>query len=130
MNNPHIEEAPFEEMYEIERYGTYYSEKKFWTKISRIAARVGRSVLCPVFQLYYLLQDQAVSIKHKAYIVGALGYFILPIDLIPESIFPLIGFTDDIAVIGIVLKLVQVNLTPEIIEKANAKVMELLKTGG
>lgn len=43
-------------------------------------------MLLPVFTLYYMLQDDKVSLQHKTYIVGALGYFILPIDLIPDGI--------------------------------------------
>lgn len=128
MDSNKIEDVPFEEVYEVQKYGTYYSEKRFWKKIQQVAKRVGGTVLSPVFQLYYMLEDKNVSLKYKAYIVGALGYFILPFDLIPESIFPLIGFTDDIAVLSLVLKVVKDNMSSEIIAKANAKVMELLRT--
>ena len=61
----------------------------------------------PVFTLYYMLQDEKVPLQHKAYIIGALGYFILPFDLIPESVLPIIGFTDDVAVMTFVLKMVK-----------------------
>ena len=69
-----------------------------------------------------------MHLQHKAYIIGALGYFILPIDLIPESILSVIGFTDDIAVMGFVLKLLKESITPEINTKVNAKIQELLQT--
>ena len=73
--------------------------------MQRIAKKVGATVIRPVFLLYYLLHDKDVPLHHKAYVIGALGYFILPFDLIPESILPVIGFTDDVAVMGLVLKL-------------------------
>lgn len=82
----------------------------------------------PPLQLYYLLHDKDVPLQHKAYIIGALGYFILPFDLIPEGLLPVIGFTDDVAVMGLVLKIVKDSITPEIRAKADAKVMELLQT--
>ncbi len=84
MDTRKIEDVPFEEVHEIQRYGTYFSEKSFWRKIERVAKKVGATVLRPVFTLYYMLQDEKVPLQHKAYIVGALGYFILPFDLIPE----------------------------------------------
>jgi uncharacterized membrane protein YkvA (DUF1232 family) len=111
MNTNRIEDVPFEEVHEIEKYGTYYSDNRLWKKIERVAKKVGATVLLPVFTLYYMLQDDKVSLQHKAYIVGALGYFILPIDLIPDGILPVIGFTDDIAVMTLVLKLVKDSIT-------------------
>ena len=89
MDTRKIEDVPFEEVHEIQRYGTYFSEKSFWKKIERVAKKVGATVLRPVFTLYYMLQDEKVPLQHKAYIIGALGYFILPFDLIPESVLPL-----------------------------------------
>ena len=128
MNRNRIEDVPFEEVHEVQKYGTYYSDNRFWKKIERVAKKVGATVLLPVFTLYYTLQDEKVPVKHKAYIIGALGYFILPIDLIPDGILPVIGFTDDVAVMGLVLKIVKDSITPEIRAKADAKVMELLQT--
>ena len=71
MDAKKIEEVPFEEVYEVEKYGTYYSENKFWQKVQRVAKKVGATVIRPVFQLYYLLHDKDVPLQHKAYIIGA-----------------------------------------------------------
>ncbi|MCD8134519.1 MAG: DUF1232 domain-containing protein [Parabacteroides gordonii] len=128
MNTNRIKDVPFEEVHEIEKYGTYYSDNRLWKKIERVAKKVGATVLLPVFTLYYMLQDDKVSLQHKAYIVGALGYFILPIDLIPDGILPVIGFTDDIAVMTLVLKLVKDSITPEIKARANQRVAEVMGT--
>ena len=113
MDTRKIEDVPFEEVHEIQRYGTYFSEKSFWKKIERVAKKVGATVLRPVFTLYYMLQDEKVPLQHKAYIIGALGYFILPFDLIPESVLP------------IVLKMVKDSITPEIRRKADQKILDL-----
>lgn len=128
MNTKRIEDIPFEEVHEIQKYGKYYSNSHFWKKVERIAKKVGATVLLPVFTLYYMLQDDKVSLRHKAYIVGALGYFILPIDLIPDGILSVIGFTDDIAVMTLVLKLVKDSITPEIKAHANDRVSEIIGT--
>lgn len=128
MNTNRIEDVPFEEVHEIEKYGTYYSDNRLWKNIERVAKKVGATVLLPVFTLYYMLQDDKVSLQHKAYIVGALGYFILPIDLIPDGILPVIGFTDDIAVMTLVLKLVKDSITPEIKARANQRVAAVMGT--
>ena len=128
MSTNRIEDVPFEEVHEVQKYGTYYSDNRFWKKVERVAKKVGATVLLPVFTLYYMLQDDKVSLQHKAYIVGALGYFILPIDLIPDGILPVIGFTDDIAVMTLVLKLVKDGITPEIKGRANARVSEIIGT--
>lgn len=128
MDTNRIEDIPFEEVHEVQKYGTYYSDNRFWKKIERVAKKVGATVLLPVFTLYYMLQDDKVSLQHKAYIVGALGYFILPLDLIPDGILPVIGFTDDIAVMTLVLKLVKDSITPEIKARANQRVAEIMGT--
>lgn len=128
MSTNRIEDVPFEEVHEVQKYGTYYSDNRFWKKVERVAKKVGATVLLPVFTLYYMLQDDKVSLQHKVYIVGALGYFILPIDLIPDGILPVIGFTDDIAVMTLVLKLVKDSITPEIKARANARVSEIIGT--
>lgn len=128
MSTNRIEDVPFEEVHEVQKYGTYYSDNRFWKKVERVAKKVEATVLLPVFTLYYMLQDDKVSLQHKAYIVGALGYFILPIDLIPDGILPVIGFTDDIAVMTLVLKLVKDSITPEIKARANARVSEIIGT--
>ena len=128
MSTNRIEDGPFEEVHEVQKYGTYYSDNRFWKKVERVAKKVGATVLLPVFTLYYMLQDDKVSLQHKAYIVGALGYFILPIDLIPDGILPVIGFTDDIAVMTLVLKLVKDSITPEIKARPNARVSEIIGT--
>lgn len=128
MKSEKIEDVPFVEAYEVQRYGEYYTENKFWKKVQRVAQKVGATVLSPVFTLYYLLQSASVSLRHKAYIVGALGYFILPIDLIPDGLLPLIGFSDDIAVMTLILKLVKDSITPEVKAQVDAKVSELMRT--
>ena len=110
---------------EIPSYESHYDDNKFWDKVKKIAKKVGDAVLRPVLTLYYILQDGNINMKNKALIIGALGYFILPVDIIPDFIVVL-GYTDDLAVIFILLKQLQDCNTPEIQEKVELKISELL----
>lgn len=125
MIHKEIEDIPFEEVNEIQKYGSYFDDNSFWKKVKKIAKKVGATVIRPVLTLYYLLQDENVSTQHKAYIIGALGYFILPFDIIPEALLSIVGFTDDVAVMTFVLKMVHNSITPEIKRKVDQKIMEL-----
>ena len=104
----------------IERYGCHYDEPRLWKKLGDVAKRAGSKVVYPVLLLYYILQDKNVPLKHKAAIAGALGYFILPLDLIPDLV-PLLGFSDDLAALAACIKFMIESVTPEVKEKANRK---------
>ncbi|WP_080905340.1 YkvA family protein [Parabacteroides sp. Marseille-P3160] len=117
---------PIQPPEQLVRYGTFYSENRLWNKVRRIAQKVGGELLRPVLQLFYMLQDSDVSLKHKAYIVGALGYFIMPVDILPDFI-AVLGFTDDLAVMTLLLKELKDNLTLDIKERADRKLKELLR---
>ncbi|MBR1784880.1 MAG: DUF1232 domain-containing protein [Bacteroidales bacterium] len=107
------------------RYGRHYDEQSFWRKLRRVAAKAGSALLYPALQLYYVLQSGDVPLKDKTVIIGALGYLILPADLVPDFL-PLLGLTDDIAAISLALKAVQRNLTPAINEQARRQTERLM----
>ena len=66
------------------------------------------------------MQSDKVSAKDKAIIIGALGYMISPLDVVPDAV-PIVGLTDDMAVLLYVLKKIWVDVEPEIKEKAKEK---------
>ena len=76
-----------------------------------------------VLLLYYVLIDENTPLKHKGMIIGALGYFILPVDLIPD-LLPGIGFADDIAALTACLKTIHDNITPSVKKKAMQKLTD------
>ncbi|MDR1406420.1 MAG: DUF1232 domain-containing protein [Tannerella sp.] len=106
-------------------YEEYYDEDSFGRKLKAVAGKLGETVLRPVLTLYYILRDGHVTMRDKAYILGALGYFILPADAIPDFI-AVIGYTDDIAVILLLLRHMAGNITPEIRENVETQLDELL----
>lgn len=70
--------------------------------------------------LYYTLQSDKVSVKDKAIIIGALGYLISPLDVIPDAI-PIAGLGDDLAVLIYVLNKVWGDVSEDVKEKAKSK---------
>jgi uncharacterized membrane protein YkvA (DUF1232 family) len=107
----------------IEQYQEHYSESGLFAKIGKVCKKTGIKAIYYVLILYYVLIDENTSLKDKAVIIGALGYFILPLDLVPDFI-PGLGFTDDIAAITACLHTVKANITPEIKKKARMKLYE------
>ena len=101
-------------------YANKFSQSEFVEKISRIAKRAGSKLVYAALILYYTLQSDRVSKTDKAIIIGALGYMISPLDVLPDAI-PIAGLTDDFAVLMYVLKKVWTDIDPTIIEQAKEK---------
>ena len=101
-------------------YANKFSQSEFAEKIARIAKRAGAKLVYAALILYYTLQSDKVSKADKAIIIGALGYMISPLDVIPDAI-PIAGLTDDLAVLLYVLKKVWTGIDPEIMEQAKSK---------
>lgn len=108
---------------DVTRYQKHYSEKGLLEKIGATFKKAGLKVIYYVLLLYCVLNDENTPMQHKMIIIGALGYFILPVDLIPDFI-PVAGFTDDAAALLACLKTVRENVTPEIKAKANNKLCD------
>jgi len=98
-------------------YSNKFTNNGFIEKISRIAKCAGAKLVYAALILYYTLQNEKISIKDKAIIVGALGYLISPLDVIPDAI-PIAGLGDDLAVLVYVLNKVWGNVSDEIKDKA------------
>ena len=85
--------------YEIDtiKYRKDYNENDFWEKIKKFAKKAGYELIEKALILYYVAIDEETPNRVKGIIFGALGYFISPLDIIPD-ITP-IGFTDDLGVL-------------------------------
>jgi uncharacterized membrane protein YkvA (DUF1232 family) len=108
---------------EMEKASKNYSDEKFWEKLKKFAKKAGSSVVYAVLLLYYTLQKPQVPTKAKAIIIGALGYFILPFDLIPDFAVGL-GYTDDLGALGVALLQVAMYIDDGIKQKAKEKLKD------
>ena len=108
------------ELPDFMNYSNKFSRKDFVEKIARIAKGAGAKLVYAALILYYTLQSDKVSATNKAKIIGALGYLISPLDVVPDAI-PIAGLADDLGVLVFVLKKVWTDIDPEIQVKARKR---------
>ena len=111
----------------VEKYQYNYSESKLLRKLSSAARWAGAKVVYAVLLLYYVLRSDEVPLKEKSKILGALGYFILPADMVLDFI-PMLGYSDDMAALLWTLHSVATNISPQIKSKAKERLGELIKS--
>jgi len=83
--------------------------RDFWRKIRRVAAQIPFTE--DLLAAYYCAFDRDTPLPVKATLVAAIVYFVSPFDAIPDML-PVIGFTDDAAVLAIAINLVASHITP------------------
>ena len=98
--------------------------KRFWTKFKRVAARLPFSE--DLLSAYYCAFDSKTPRHVQAALLGAIAYFILPFDFIPDML-PVLGFTDDAAVLATAIRLVAAHITPEHREAARTKLKRIVE---
>lgn len=97
-----------------------YHESSFWEKLKNYALTAGKEVVEKVLTLYYCLTDQDTPASAKAIIIGALGYFISPVDAIPDLV-PIAGYSDDLSALLVAFAMVAVHIKQDHKEKAKEK---------
>lgn len=108
------------ELPDLQKYKDRFSQQGFFDKIQRIAKRAGAKLVYVALLLYYLMQSDKVSLKDKAVIIGALGYLISPLDIVPDAI-PIAGLTDDLAVLLYALEKVWTSVDDDMKKQAHEK---------
>lgn len=107
---------------DVEKYGGNYSEDGLWGKIKGNAKKAGANLIYDVLQLFYVAQSPNVPMKIRAAMVAPLGYFISPVDLIPD-LMPVVGYSDDAAVIAMAIGIAHFYINDEIRQKAQDKLV-------
>ncbi len=108
---------------ENNKYSKEYSEENFWEKLRTYAVTAGREVVEKALFLYYAYLEPETPAWAKATIIGALGYFISPIDAIPD-IIPVVGYADDLGVLVMAVGTVAAYITPKVKKKAKKKIKD------
>jgi uncharacterized membrane protein YkvA (DUF1232 family) len=83
---------------------------QFWRKLGKFAAQIPFAE--ELLTIYYCALDRQTPTYVRLALFGALAYFVDPFDVIPD-VLPIIGLTDDAAVIAAATKLVWDNIKPE-----------------
>lgn len=83
-------------------------KEKFFPKLARVLARVPFAE--DLLAAYFCAFDRATPVRAKGILIGALAYFILPIDIVPDMLLGL-GFTDDLAVLLAAINVVSTHVT-------------------
>jgi uncharacterized membrane protein YkvA (DUF1232 family) len=100
--------------------------KRFWGKFKRLAA--GLPFAEDLLSAYYCAFDRETPRHVQMALLGAIAYFILPFDFIPDML-PVLGFTDDAAVLATAIRLVAAHITPEHREAARARLKRVTESG-
>jgi len=96
-----------------------YVRRGFWSKLRRFA--VALPFAEDLLAAYYCAFDRDTPLQVKAALIGALAYFVMPFDIIPDMM-PVLGFTDDAAVLATALKLVASHIRPAHRDAAKAAI--------
>jgi uncharacterized membrane protein YkvA (DUF1232 family) len=96
--------------------------RKFWRKVKREFASV--PFLEDALTAHYCAFDRHTPVHVKAVLVGAIVYFVVPDDIVPDYL-PIIGYADDAAVLGMAIKLMSSHIKPEHREAARRMVARL-----
>ena len=105
---------------DLNSYQKDFSFNGLMSKIKETAKRAGLKAIYMALLLYYALESPTCTALDKAIIYGALGYFISPLDLVPD-ILPLVGLSDDIAVLAWAYSRIRHNVSDMTREKAKTK---------
>jgi uncharacterized membrane protein YkvA (DUF1232 family) len=91
--------------------------RRFWIKLKKVAGRL--PFIEDLLAAYYCAFDKQTPRHVQVALLGAIAYFILPFDFIPDMM-PVLGFTDDAAILATAIRLVAGNITDDHREAARA----------
>ncbi|MCY9665039.1 DUF1232 domain-containing protein [Paenibacillus alginolyticus] len=107
------------------KYEKYFSTDGFWSKLKKGTKKAGSKVIYTGLLLFYAVESPRTPLKAKVQIYGALGYLILPLDIIPD-LLPIVGYVDDLSALGLALAAVAKSIDADVKLKAKNKLRDLL----
>lgn len=97
-----------------------FKADKLWSWINKYTGTLGQKLVYSILLLYYAYKRSDTPAWAKNIIIGAIGYFLSPIDSIPD-LTPFLGLTDDIGVLSFGLVSIACYINDEVREKALIK---------
>jgi uncharacterized membrane protein YkvA (DUF1232 family) len=107
------------------KYEKYFSTDGFWSKLKKGAKKAGSKVIYSGLLLFYAVESPKTPLRAKVQIYGALGYLILPLDIVPD-LLPIVGYVDDLSALGLALASVAQNIDDNVKLKAKNKLRNFL----
>ena len=107
----------------FKKYADFFSENSLLSKIKNYFREAGIKVVYSALLLYYSFTRKETPIWAKNIILGVLGYFISPIDALPD-LTPIIGYTDDLGVLSFGLVTLACYINTEVRSKAKGKLKD------
>lgn len=107
---------------ENNKYRSSYSEKGLWEKIAKFAKKAGKEMVVNALKLYYAMVLGIATPAQVAAIIGALGYFISPVDAVPDLLLG--GLVDDGGVMALAVATLTCCSDPRVVAAAKAKASE------
>ncbi|EGQ8040571.1 TPA: DUF1232 domain-containing protein [Vibrio alginolyticus] len=100
-------------------------EKTFWRKMKGSVKKAGEEIAVMGIKSWLAMTDSNTSVRHKAILGGALAYFVLPTDMVPDLLAG-VGFTDDMAALTLAANSVGNAITDEHEERAREKLSSMV----
>jgi len=104
-------------------YQKDFTDDGFWEKLRGFALSAGSEVVEKALWLYFAMERSETPVWARSTIVGALGYFISPIDAIPD-IVPVVGYADDLGVLALAVATVAGYINEAVKQRASEKMAD------
>ncbi|ANP67784.1 MULTISPECIES: YkvA family protein [Vibrio] len=101
-------------------------EKTFWRKMKGSVKKAGEEIAVMGIKSWLAMADSNTSVRHKAILGGALAYFVLPTDMVPDVLAG-VGFTDDMAALTLAANSVGNAITKEHEAQAREKLNSMVE---
>ncbi|ELB2805740.1 YkvA family protein [Vibrio alginolyticus] len=101
-------------------------EKTFWRKMKGSVKKAGEEIAVMGIKSWLAMTDSNTSVRHKAILGGALAYFVLPTDMVPDVLAG-VGFTDDMAALTLAANSVGNAITKEHEAQAREKLNSMVE---
>jgi uncharacterized membrane protein YkvA (DUF1232 family) len=108
---------------DVSKYVKYYSDGDLFKKIIKVGKKASIKVIYVALLLYFTLKKSSTPKWAKAQIIGALGYFIFPVDAIPD-IIPVAGYSDDLGILILALGAVAMYIDDDAKNDAKSKLRD------
>ncbi len=110
----------------FQKYKHFFSENLFWIKLKKFTRAAGVQVSYSALLLFYTYRRKETPTWAKKIIVGALGYFLSPIDVIPD-LTPFLGYTDDLSIMAFALSTLAFFVNQEVKDNAETALKRWFK---